>query len=78
MFGKLASRILLAGVRSLPKEVTPVVSVKLEAASRLRRGYSDNPVYNTIPQVSPELGLAVTILIVLSVGLRQDKARGQR
>ena len=50
MLAKLASRILLTGARSLPKEVSPVSS--LVVASRLRRGFSDNPVYNTIPQVS--------------------------
>ena len=51
MLRKITSRILLTGARAFPKEISPV-SINLEAASRLRRGFSDNPVYNTIPQVT--------------------------
>merc|ERR1711953_1281393 len=50
MLRKITSRILLTGARAFPMEISPV-SINLEAASRLRRGFSDNPVYNTIPQV---------------------------
>ena len=47
-------------------EISPV-SINLEAASRMRRGFSDNPVYNTIPQVTVDtLLLSSTMSLSLS------------
>ena len=72
MLRKLTTRFLQTGVQAFPKEISPV-AIKVDRLV-LVRNYSDNPVYNTIPQVRTLLnsmvemtGLSVVSLILLSL-----------